>query len=157
MSIRPVCIIDDDEDVRSIMCFALGFENISVMVLENGKKALDYLSKLPCEELPCLIILDYMMPEMDGIEFIHEVRVSFKETLAKIPLALSSGSQMRDEELPEDIIILSKPIVLADLIKVASAHFGNQVPFSSFLETLPQLPLPPRKATEQSNLKTSQN
>lgn len=122
---RPVCIIDDDEDLRAAMCFALEFEGIPVVSLENGQRALEYLSTLTENEYPCLIILDYMMPEMDGLELIKLIKEKYPETLGSIPLALSTARDSLDSELKKmipEIKTLAKPLDLKEFLSLAKSH-----------------------------------
>jgi len=63
-------IVDDDPDCRDIdmiMCKNIGFEVASA---EDGQEAIEYCEK----RLPDLILLDWMMPRMSGIEFLHKLR-----------------------------------------------------------------------------------
>lgn len=124
---RPICIIDDDEDVRGVMCYALEFEGISSISFESALKAEEFLSKQSVEELPCLIIVDYMMPDMDGMDFINLVLNKYSKTIGSIPLALSTA-RMTDETqgLPESVILLPKPLDLHDLIGVAKKYYSMQ-------------------------------
>ena len=59
-----ILIVDDEPDIIEILKFNLENEGYNVFSAENGKEAL----KLADPQLPNLIILDLMMPIMDGIE-----------------------------------------------------------------------------------------
>jgi CheY-like chemotaxis protein len=65
-----VLIVEDDQPTREIMRRMLQKEGWSVVEAENGRVALQQLT----EHRPELIFLDLMMPEMDGFEFIAELR-----------------------------------------------------------------------------------
>ena len=67
---ETVLIIDDEEDIREILGYALRKEGFSVHTAENGEKGLQLAEKY----LPDIIILDVMMPEMDGIEVCERLR-----------------------------------------------------------------------------------
>lgn len=67
---ETILIIDDDEDIREILGYALRKEGFSVHAAENGEKGLQMAEKY----LPDIIILDVMMPEMDGIEVCEKLR-----------------------------------------------------------------------------------
>ena len=120
---RPVCIIDDDEDVRGVMCFALEFEGIDSLPFSSGLEAEAFLSQAAAEELPCMIIVDYMMPDMNGIEFITRIFEKYPDTLAKIPIALSTA-RFSDEtaDLPEGALRLEKPVDLQTFISMARQY-----------------------------------
>lgn len=60
-----ILVVDDDEDCREALAFLLSSEGYHVISAANGREALDYLRSSPA----ALIILDLMMPVMDGWEF----------------------------------------------------------------------------------------
>lgn len=69
---QTILVVEDDIDIAKSLAELFGEEGYTAVVAENGRKALDYL--LRTEELPCLILLDIMMPVMDGVEFAAELK-----------------------------------------------------------------------------------
>jgi GAF domain-containing protein/CheY-like chemotaxis protein len=67
---RPVLVVDDDAEVRQLLRRMLELEGFAVVEAENGRVALERLRGTS----PSLILLDLMMPEMDGFEFVAELR-----------------------------------------------------------------------------------
>ena len=67
---RRVLLVDDDDFGRKVMCESLVQNGWDVTEAENGRVALLCLAQAK----PNLIILDLMMPEMDGFEFLEELR-----------------------------------------------------------------------------------
>lgn len=65
-----ILLVDDDADILEIVGFNLEAENYQVFTAKNGKEALTIAKK----EIPNLVILDVMMPEMDGIEACENMR-----------------------------------------------------------------------------------
>ncbi|KAA5538201.1 response regulator transcription factor [Paenimyroides baculatum] len=65
-----ILLVDDDADILEIVGFNLEAENYQVFTAKNGKEALTIAKK----EIPNLVILDVMMPEMDGIETCENMR-----------------------------------------------------------------------------------
>ncbi len=65
-----ILLVDDDADILEIVGFNLEAEGYRILKAHNGKEAL----KVAKKELPNLIILDVMMPEMDGIETCENLR-----------------------------------------------------------------------------------
>lgn len=63
----PVLIVEDDLDIRETLVEALADGGYRSVTASNGKEALDVLRKE--NPLPCIILLDLMMPVMDGREF----------------------------------------------------------------------------------------
>jgi CheY-like chemotaxis protein len=67
---RPVLVVDDDVTLRQLLRRMLEPEGYAVVEAENGRVALERLREVS----PSLILLDLMMPEMDGFEFVAEFR-----------------------------------------------------------------------------------
>ena len=67
---RPVLVVDDDVAVRELVRRMLEQEGYTVVEAENGRAALERLR----DGAPGVILLDLMMPEMDGFEFLTELR-----------------------------------------------------------------------------------
>ncbi|PVW14175.1 response regulator transcription factor [Marixanthomonas spongiae] len=65
-----ILLVDDEPDILEIVGYNLATEGYQVITAENGRKAI----KKAKEELPHLIILDVMMPEMDGMEACEKMR-----------------------------------------------------------------------------------
>ncbi|MEX1191207.1 MAG: response regulator transcription factor [Brumimicrobium sp.] len=67
---KHILIIDDEEEIRELLAYNLKKEGFEVSTAENGVVGLDILSKNDVN----LILLDVMMPELDGIEVCHQIR-----------------------------------------------------------------------------------
>lgn len=67
-----ILIVDDEEDIREILSYNLSRENHQVRAVENGLACLKAVN----EEKPDLILLDVMMPGMDGIEVCENLKAS---------------------------------------------------------------------------------
>ncbi len=121
---KQVYVIDDDLDVRDIIVYALETTGFNVKSFSNGEEALNALNQCPQYELPGLIIVDYLMPIMDGAVFIQTIQQSEKQELLSIPLALSSAMGPQDAVLSKltNVIHLPKPMDLEDLLRVAKEH-----------------------------------
>ena len=70
MASRKVLIIDDDQNICKILKEYLVYEDFDVATANSGKKGLEKIES----EAPDLIILDIMLPEMDGWEICQELR-----------------------------------------------------------------------------------
>jgi CheY-like chemotaxis protein len=86
MPAARVMVIDDDEDIRTLVCLVLEIEGYRPMAASDGVDALRILNESP---LPSLILLDVMMPRMSGEELVPVLRSSPR--LAGIPVVIMSG------------------------------------------------------------------
>ncbi len=88
----PVLLVEDDEPTRAMMKQMLEREDWNVAEAANGVEALQRLE----ENRPCLILLDLMMPEMDGFEFAERVHRS--ERWRGIPIVVLTARDLSAEE-----------------------------------------------------------
>jgi CheY-like chemotaxis protein len=117
---KSVVVIDDDIDVRDVIAFAVGNDGFDVTSYSNGREALEVLLKTPQENLPGLIIVDYLMPEMDGLTFINEINAKHSKHLGHVALAFSSAMGSVEPQIisKNEIIYLHKPMELEELLKI---------------------------------------
>ena len=66
----PILVVDDEKDILEFLKYNLEKEGYNVLTADNGKKALEIAKRI----LPDLIVLDVMMPEMDGISTAIEIK-----------------------------------------------------------------------------------
>jgi CheY-like chemotaxis protein len=85
---NAVLVVEDDSDIRFGLEVLLKDEGYKAVTAANGRQALALLRSMP--ELPCLILLDLMMPDMDGWEFRAEQRRD--PELASIPIMVLSAA-----------------------------------------------------------------
>jgi len=104
-----ILIVDDESAVREILEDVLAEEGFVVYSAANGAQALEILAKC---KLPSLILLDVMMPVMDGVQFLKELRAS--EELKRIPVLVTSATSQRPQAVEG---FLPKPISLASLLE----------------------------------------
>lgn len=109
-----VLIVDDDADIRDAMMLVLGGSGYHVVTAANGADALRVLAE--SHRRPCVILLDLMMPVMDGQQF-REAQLR-DPALASIPVVVVSGDanvKKRAAELGVDGYLM-KPIALERLL-----------------------------------------
>ena len=89
-----ILIVDDDAGSRNALTNLLRDEGFSVAAVAGGTDAMAHLRDSP---LPRLIVLDLMMPDMDGWDFRHEQKRDAE--LARIPvIALSAAGKLPDAD-----------------------------------------------------------
>ena len=91
-STNRVLVVEDDPDTRRRLHNMLSEEGWEVDEAENGRLALDRLSDVQ----PNLILLDLMMPEMDGFEFLVELRNN--QQRKTIPVVVVTGADLSDAD-----------------------------------------------------------
>ena len=87
-----VLVVEDEAATREMLRRALEKEGWAVSEAENGRAALERMAKDP----PGLILLDLMMPEMDGFQFMDEVRKN--EAWRSIPIVVVTAKDLTVED-----------------------------------------------------------
>lgn len=117
---KTVLLVDDDADVREAVAQILVDEGYHVVAASDGGNALVVLQER--RHMFCTIILDVVMPGMDGAEFLARAR----EQLRSIPVLLFSASrlprQLREDPQVKDLI--PKPVEVETLLQKIRAHCG---------------------------------
>ena len=91
---KKILVVDDDMRNIYSLTSALEEENLHCVIAENGKEALKALEENPGIDL---VLLDIMMPEMDGYETAREIRKN--KALEKLPvIALTAKAMKEDKE-----------------------------------------------------------
>ena len=112
-----VFVVEDDVDTRDMLGRFLELEGFEVELASNGKQALERLS---AGVHPCVILLDLMMPVMDGWQFRRE-QVRDRE-LAEIPvIVVSAAGRERIAEIDANAY-LTKPVDLEQLLERVSQY-----------------------------------
>ena len=122
-----ILLVDDEPDILEILSFNLSNEGYKIFTAENGKEALD----VAVNQLPDLIILDVMMPIMDGVETCERLRMDkrFKDTLIMFLSARGEDySQVAAFESGADDYVTKpiKPRILNSKVKAMLRRFVNQ-------------------------------
>ena len=118
MSSPPrILLVDDDADIRAAFADVLGAEGYATSSAEHGRDALTQLASSP---LPDLILLDLMMPVMNGKDFL--AAIAEEPALAGIPLVVCTAFAGLGKELNR--AVLRKPIDLDELLATVRATCG---------------------------------
>lgn len=125
-----VMIVDDDMDIRESIAEVLQDEGYIAYVAANGKEAIEQLTLEVDEPMPIVILLDMMMPVMDGRAFIKETREM--KQLAGIPIVVfSAHADLREAALELGVAgCLKKPLRREQLVETV-AGFKTSVEVSS--------------------------
>lgn len=110
----PVLIVEDDVDVRETLCEVLADCGFDVGSARDGVEALQQLEK---GLLPRVIVLDLMMPRMDGAEL--RARLLAEPAFAAIPVVVLTADRRGEESARVSAdVSLSKPVDLDELLRV---------------------------------------
>lgn len=110
-----ILIVEDDPEIRESLAELLGLEGYSVMEASNGLEGLNLLAQ---HTQPCTILLDMMMPVMDGPEFL--ARVKADPVLRNCTVLIMTASFA--EPPPGSAGLIRKPFQLAALLDFVERH-----------------------------------
>jgi two-component system chemotaxis response regulator CheY len=118
---RTVMVVEDDPDCLEVVAHALALDGYAVMTAVDGRDALRALEAGPA---PDLILLDLMLPVMDGWQFLEEQRA--RPALAGIPVVLLSGERALRRRASELGVAgaIPKPIELDELVSTVRRVVG---------------------------------
>ena len=108
---KQLLIVDDDCDIRETLAEVLTDEGFEVTAAANGLEALRLLR---AGLRPCVIVLDLMMPIMDGFRFRDEQRT--EESLSQIPVVVITAGGMQESESIDAHEWVTKPVKLEKLL-----------------------------------------
>ncbi len=117
-SVHTVLIVEDEEDLRELMRDALQMRGYTVVTAEEGTEA---LRKIDAIGRPCVILLDLLMPGMNGWDFFEKVRE--RPELDSVPVIVHSSASSR---APAGVTrVLQKPLAFERLVSVVAEYCGN--------------------------------
>lgn len=126
MSCKSILVVEDDEDIKKQVALALRSEGYEVLTASNGRKALEVLGTLAQDNLPGCMILDLMMPEMDGRTLMLTIEEQYPEyQRIKVLVATAKGSPVNPTSIPQAVTRIQKPFDLEELYREVEAHCGK--------------------------------
>ncbi len=118
MAGADILIVDDDPDIRDALSQAFELEGYTVALAQHGR---DALSKLRGGTSPKFILLDLMMPVMNGAEFLVELRAD--PELRPLPVVMVTAFGSRAAPCMEEVQgFLPKPVDLDTLLELAASY-----------------------------------
>jgi len=117
-----VLIVDDDDGVRDLFTRAFVREGFAVRAAAGGQEALHLIG----DERPQLIVLDLMMPGINGIEVLAAIRR--QPQFSAVPIVVTTATATSEYDLRDygPLRVLRKPFELARLVRLARAMLGDQ-------------------------------
>jgi two-component system, OmpR family, alkaline phosphatase synthesis response regulator PhoP len=74
MGKQTIVVIDDEEDILELLKYNLGLDGFAVTCFTTGEEALSHV----CKELPDLVIVDLMLPGMNGLEVVKQLKADLR-------------------------------------------------------------------------------
>ncbi|MDO8240736.1 MAG: response regulator [Candidatus Moranbacteria bacterium] len=93
MAKKTIMIIEDDSFVMDIYQTKLSLEGFDIIAANNGMEALEKLEKIDCK--PDLILLDIIMPFVNGLEVLEKIKNN--DRLKKIPIILLTNLSQKED------------------------------------------------------------
>jgi len=122
---HAVLVVDDDEHVRAMLRSTIESVGLYAIEVADGRQALEWLQEHP---RPALVLLDLMMPVIDGFGFLSEVRKL--PEFADLPIVVLTAKELNDEERAflarNTILILSKSAQPIQMLGSALAAIAGQ-------------------------------
>ena len=116
-----ILIVEDDRPLREALTEALTLEGYDVVAVENGEVALRHLR---VSTRPCVILLDLMMPVMDGWTFRRAMLGD--PALADIPVVVMTATAAAQRaSTGADDLVLRKPLHMNAVVDVVQVHCPN--------------------------------
>ena len=122
-----ILVVEDDESFMRLVCITLQTEGYQVATAANGRQALEYIASAELDQKPDLVVLDQMMPEMDGIATLRSLKAD--EATAHIPVLMLTGvdqdANVLDAWKTGVDYYLTKPLDPFDLVACVKSLFEN--------------------------------
>jgi CheY-like chemotaxis protein len=112
---HTVLVVEDEKELREMLCEALELNGYSVVAAVEGRAALDALDRI---DHLCLVLLDLLMPGMNGWDFLKEIRARTK--YAAVPVVVHSSAPQTAP--PGATRVLTKPLELDRLLDVVRQY-----------------------------------
>lgn len=110
---KRLLLVDDDVYIVELLSLIMTRSDYQIISASNGKDAIAILSGQPID----MVIVDLMMPEMDGLAFLHWLRQETKSTMPALVLTGRATPDTEKQVLSAGATaLLYKPIKVADLL-----------------------------------------
>lgn len=115
-----VLVVDDDPDMVDIIVTILRSQGYAYRTACNGVEALDAIHN----ERPAMVLLDMLMPVMNGWQTAEEIHHRYGHTVPLIVLTAAEHAEIRAREIDADGV-LAKPFDMNDLLRVVGRYCGS--------------------------------
>jgi CheY-like chemotaxis protein len=116
----PILVVEDDRDAREMLEQLLTANGYEVHTSTNGQEALEQLETI---SQPCLIVLDLMMPVMDGWQFLSHLKRTRRATETAVIILSAVADRNRHEGYP----VVHKPADISRLLRLVAEYCPTRV------------------------------
>jgi CheY-like chemotaxis protein len=110
-------VVEDDQDMALALLQLLDISGFPARHAEHGKAALDAVAS----QMPALVLLDMLMPVMDGWQCARELRARYGDSLPIVIVTAAEHVQERSKEIGANEV-LPKPFELQHLLKIVERY-----------------------------------
>lgn len=120
MAMQNILIVDDEPDLRETLKEIFEVSGFTAVTAGNGQEAFGLLEK---GGAPCLVLLDLMMPVMNGWEFLNRLKSDRPQTFSRMPIiVMSAVADTTDVHRRYACEVMRKPLNIPHLLEMASRH-----------------------------------
>ena len=112
-----VLVVDDDPDVVDVILLVLDHAGYAARSAENGAQALAAVEA----RVPALVLLDMIMPVMNGWQFARELRARYGRVIPIVMVTAAEHARARGDEIGADAV-LPKPFNVGDLLRLVERY-----------------------------------
>jgi DNA-binding response OmpR family regulator len=124
--LKSILVVDDNEDIRSLLSLVLQKENYEVFLAANGTDAINIVKNNKVD----LILLDIMMPGISGLEVLSTIRDDKDKKISEVPIMMiTAKSTVSDIDAAVELGATSyiiKPFRPANLVEKVNAIFKEE-------------------------------
>lgn len=113
-----VLVVDDDPDMVTIMRIMLDDSGYQVRCARNGKEALESVA----EKMPAVVLLDMLMPVMDGWQCARELRARYGREVPIVVVTAAEHAGARADQMGGADDVLAKPFEMAELLRIVARY-----------------------------------
>ncbi len=114
-----ILVVDDETAIRNLLIDLLGDEGYAVVAASNGRAAL----AIAQQQRPDLILMDVMMPELDGLETLQHIRAL--PGSRDVPIILMSAAHRLSPEISDTVEFITKPFNLDHVLAVVARMLAS--------------------------------
>lgn len=113
-----VLVVDDDPDLMELVRLIITTAGYEVRCATNGKEAIQLVE----EKMPALVLLDMLMPVMDGRQCARELRARHGPDVPIVVVTAAEHARARADEVGGVDDVLAKPFEMDDLLRVVARY-----------------------------------